>query len=90
VIQGWADSVLRGTLVEKTISLLRSFGDQVMLRSPAEFDILRLSTSLRLTDDGDPVFDLPALMPRFSDAELKTIRAAAGGSPQLRALGRLR
>jgi len=90
VIAKWANSVLRGTLVPETITLLRSFADQVMLRAPMEFDILRFSTSLRLTDDDAPVFDLPALMPRLSDTELKAIRAASASSPRLRGLGRSR
>ena len=88
VMSTWARSVLRGTLVPETVKIMRSFADQVMLRAPAEFDILRNSTSLRLTDDKSPVFDQPALIPRLSDAELKAIRKAAPSSPALRLLGR--
>jgi hypothetical protein len=90
VFQVWANSVLRGDLVPQTIDLLRSFGDQVMLRAPMEFDILRFSTSLKLSDDDAPLFDLPAIMPRLSEAEIKAIRAAAPRSPALRLLGRSR
>lgn len=90
VMSTWARSILRGTLVPETIKILRSFADQVMLRAPAEFDILRNSTSLSLTDHGEPIFDQPALMPRLSEAEIKTIRASANITPKLRQLGRLR
>lgn len=92
VMSTWARSVLRGTLVPETIKIMRSFADQVMLRAPAEFDILRNSTSLRLTDDGEPVFDLPAIMPRLTETEIKAIRASAraGRTPALRRVGRLR
>lgn len=75
VMSMWARSVLRGTLVPETVKILRSFADQVFLRAPAEFDILRNSTSLRLTDDNSPVFDQPAFMPRLTEAEIKAIRA---------------
>lgn len=74
VIQRWANHVLRGDLVAETIDILYTFKDDVSLNAPREFDILRNSTSLKLTDDGAPAFDLPALIPRLTDAQLKAIR----------------
>lgn len=76
VFSAWARNVLRGTLVPETIRLLRSFSDQVFLRAPREFDILRNSTSLKLTSHGEPLFFEPALMTRLSESEIKAIRAA--------------
>lgn len=84
VFQRWANAVLRGRLVHETIDILHSFKDDVSLNAPREFDILRNSTALKLSDDGAPVFDLPALIPRLSDAELKVIRKSVSPAGNLR------
>lgn len=83
VFQRWANSILRGRLIPETVDILRSFKDDVSLNAPREFDILRNSTALRLTDDNEPIFDLPALIPRLSETEIKAIRKSStsgGGS----------
>ena len=74
VMSAWARRVLDGGLVPETIRLLRSFADQVFIRAPREFEILRNSTSLKLSDDRAPVFYQPAMIPRLSEAEIKAIR----------------
>ena len=89
VMQSWANNVLRGTLVPDTIRLLRSFADQVFMRAPREFEILRNSTSLKLSDDRAPVFYQPAMIPRLSEAEIKAIRYS-GNEPGPRLKGRYR
>ncbi len=86
VIQRWANNVLSGRLVPETIDILHSFGDDVQLNAPREFDILRNSASLALKDDGATVFVLPALIPRLSETEIKAIRAtsSSGGGSNLK------
>lgn len=77
VMQRWANNVLRGRLVHETIDILHSFKDNVELNAPREFDVLRNSVALKLADRGAPVFDLPPLIPRLTEAEIKSIRAAS-------------
>ncbi len=92
IISGWARQLLRGGLVSNMIRDLRSIADRVFIDAPREFEVLRNSTSLKLHDAGTPVFYFPALIPRLTDAELKALRAVAGGgvTPALRRLGRFR
>lgn len=91
VMEEWANNVLRGTLIGKTIDILLGFADQVFLRAPVEFEILRNSTSLKLLDDDIPVYLQPAIMPRLGEAELKALRAAQGSAttPVLRKLAQI-
>ena len=77
VMQRWANHVLTGRLVPETIDILHTFADDVQMNAPREFEILRNSTSLRLEDDGAPVFDMPALIPRLTESEIKSIRRAS-------------
>ena len=83
VMQRWANSLLRGRIVPETIDILHSFGDDVQMHAPREFDILRNSAALRLHDDGAIVFDLPALIPRLSEAEIKAIRKSSSKGPSV-------
>lgn len=91
VISAWARNIFDGALAATTIRLLQSFAEQVFLRAPREFEILRNSTSLKLENHGRVEFLEPALMPRLSDPELKAIRRASGGAltPALKKLGKL-
>ncbi len=74
VLQRWANSLLRGRIVHETIDILHSFGDDVQLHAPRQFEILRNSAALRLADDGIVVFDLPPLIPRLTQEQLNAIR----------------
>lgn len=83
VMQRWANNLLRGRIVHETIDILHSFGDDVQMHAPREFEILRNSAALKLFDDGAPVFDLPALIPRLSEAEIKAIRKSSRSGPSV-------
>ena len=91
-ISGWANQVLRGSLVTNFIRDLRSVADRVFIDAPREFEVLRNSTGLKLFDQKVPVFLQPPMVPRLSEAEIKALRGVAGGkvTPNLRLLGRNR
>ncbi len=87
----WAREALRGGLVRSTIRIALEMRDQVFMRAPVEFGMLHNSTSIKVSDHGEPVFYTPALVPRLSEAEIKAIRRAgdAGTRRTLPHLGRI-
>ena len=91
-IQGWADQVLRGSMVSNFIRDLTSVADRVFVDAPREFEVLRNSTALALYGDGAPIFERPPLVARLSEAQIKALRGVRGGSltPKLKVLGKLR
>lgn len=46
--------------------------------APLEWGNLRESAAAQVTDNGDVVYDRPALVPRLSDDELKALKAHTG------------
>ncbi len=88
VMAKWADNLLRGRVIPETIAIMQSIRDQVYLRAPREYDILRNSTSLRLQQRGEVLMDAPAMMPRLSQAELNAIRSLGNPDKPMRTLVR--
>lgn len=80
VMDRWANAVLRGRLAAVTGDMMMLIRDQVYLRAPREYDILRNSTALRLTSRREVIFDAPAFMPRLTQSQLDAIRKGSQGT----------
>lgn len=92
MISGWARQLLAGGMSENFVRDMQSIADQVFIRAPREFEILRNSTSLKLLDRGVLRFFQPAMVPRLSEEQLKALRGVSGGSvtPSLKLLRSMR
>lgn len=79
IAQKLANALGDRPLVDVVIEAVQDIAGGVGDRAPREYWILRASAHPFVRQRGRIVFDLPALMPRMSQAELDAIRDAAGG-----------
>lgn len=65
------------TCVGVMIGDVNDLADQIPVRAPVEFVVLRRSAHPEVRDDGELVYERPPEMPRLTQAELDEIRRVA-------------